>query len=187
MGNDNLTPNEPVDAGHVPITEEFDSPRHTMPDALPVAIALLFVAIVVAGLAWIFRAQPVATGSIDEAYAVDIPDQSTVLATVQLTIKNVTKKTINLSNINITLRTDQGEYSDDAASVTDLARYFQAYPELKEHSIEGLARETKIAPGAQVSGSVIVSFPTNKVKFDARRALIATISFYNANPIEIQR
>ena len=35
------------DAGHIPITEEFDSPKHTMPDKAPVIIALLLVAIVV--------------------------------------------------------------------------------------------------------------------------------------------
>ena len=36
---------DPQDAGHIPITEEFDSPKHTMPDKGPVIIALVFVAI----------------------------------------------------------------------------------------------------------------------------------------------
>ena len=55
---------EPQDAGHVPITEEFDSPKHTMPDAAPVIIALAIVAIAVAVIAYVFRATPVATGTI---------------------------------------------------------------------------------------------------------------------------
>lgn len=178
---------EPQDAGHVPITEEFDSPKHTMPDAAPVIIALLIVGIAVAVIAYVFRATPVATGTIDEAFAVTVPSQNTVLVTVQLTIKNVTKKTLHLRNINITARTDQGEHSDDFASVSDFDRYFRAFPELQQHSVEGLPRELKIPAGAQVTGSVIVGLPITKESFDKRRALIASINFYDARPIDIQR
>jgi len=178
---------DPQDAGHVPITEEFDSPRHTMPDAAPVIIALVIVAIAVAVIAYVFRATPVASGTIDEAFAVDVPNQSTVLATVQLTIKNITKKTQTLRNINISVRTDGGEFNDNFANVSDFDRYFRAFPELQQHSVEGLTRELKIPPGAQVTGSVIVSFPITRDVFDKRRALIASISFYDARPIEIQR
>ncbi len=46
---DNPTPPIPqYDAGHVPITEEFDSPKRSLPPAVPVVIALVIVAIVVA-------------------------------------------------------------------------------------------------------------------------------------------
>jgi hypothetical protein len=183
----NQAPQEPQDAGHVPITEEFDSAKHTMPDVGPVVIALVLVAIAVAVIAYVFRATPVATGTIDEAYAVDVPDQNTVLATVQLTIKNVTKKALTLRNINVTVRTDQGEFSDDFANVADFDRFFRAFPELQQHSVEGIARELKIPPGAQVTGSVIVSFPITKDSFDKRRSLVASINFYDNRPIEIQR
>ncbi len=183
----NPAPNDPQDAGHVPITEEFDSPKHTMPDAAPVIIALLIVAIAVAVIAYVFRATPAATGSIDEAYAVDVPSQNTVLATVQLTLKNVTNKTLHLRNITITIRTDKGEFSDDFASVADFDRYFRAFPELKQHSVEGLSRELFLPPGAQVTGSVIVSFPISRESFDNRRALVATIDFFESRPVEISR
>jgi hypothetical protein len=178
---------EPEDAGHVPITEEFDSPKHTMPDAAPVIIALVLVAIAVGAIAYFFRAQPVASGSIDEAYAVAVPNQGTVLATVQLTINNTSKKTLTLRNVNITVRTDRGEFSDDSANVSDMPRFFAAFPDLKEHSIEGIARELKIPPGTQINGSVIVSFPITKQEFDARRALVASIAFHDHPPIEVKR
>lgn len=178
---------EPEDAGHVPITEEFDSPKHTMPDKGPVIIALALVAVVVAALAFLFRATPVASGSIDEAFATNVPNQGTVLATVQLTMKNISKKPLVLRNINVTVRTDKGEFSDDLASVTDFERYFRAFPELQQHSIEGLPRDLKMPPGSQVSGSVIVSFPVTKEQFDARRALIATLSFYDHPAVVIQK
>ncbi|HWR36841.1 MAG TPA: hypothetical protein VN622_13325 [Clostridia bacterium] len=178
---------EPEDAGHVPMTEEFDSAKHTMPDAAPIIIALLFVAVVVGALAWIFRAQPAATGSIDEAFAVDVPNQSSSLATIQLTIKNATDKPITLRNINVTVRTESGEFSDDSASVTDLERYYRAFPDLQTHSIEGLSRDMKIPAGAQVSGSVLVGFPISKESFDRRRALIASVSIYDHRPVEFRR
>jgi hypothetical protein len=175
------------DAGHVPLTEEMDSFKHTMPDAAPVIISLLIVAIIVGAIAYIFRPQPVANGTIDEAYAAAVPNRNTVLATVQLTVKNVSDKPITIRNINITLRTDQSEFSDDSAAVTDFARYFAAFPDLKEHSIEGLAREMKIPAGQQLSGSVIVSLPVSKEQFNNRRALMATVAFYDKKSIEIKR
>jgi len=178
---------DPDDAGHVPITEEFDSPKHTMPDKGPVIIALVLVAIAVAAIAFFFRSTPAATGSIDEAFAVDVPSQGTVLATVQLTLRNATKKPLSLRNINITIRTDKGEFSDDFASVADFDRYFRAFPDLRAHSIEGLSHELIIPVGSQVTGSVIVSFPVSKEQFDARRALIASVNFFGNRPVVIQK
>lgn len=178
---------EPEDFGHVPITEEFDSPKHTLPDKGPVIIALALVVVAVAAIVWFFRATPVASGSIDEAFAVDVPGQNIVLATVQLTIKNVTEKPLVLRNINVTAQTDKGEFSDDFSAVSNFQRYFQAFPDLQQHSIEGLQRDLNIPPGQQVSGSVIVSFPVTKPEFDARRALSASVSFYDHPPVTIQK
>lgn len=175
------------DAGHVPITEEFDSPKHTMPDKGPVIIALIIVAIAVAAIAYFFRSTPAASGSIDEAFAVAIPSQNSVLATVQLTLKNATKKPLPLREINITVRTDKGEFSDNFAPIADFDRYFSAFPDLKAHSIEGISHELVIPVGAQVSGSVIVSFPVTKEDFDNRRALIATVTFFGHKPVLIQK
>jgi hypothetical protein len=178
---------DPQDAGHVPITEEFDSPKHTLPDRGPMIIALVLVAVALAAIVWFFRATPVASGSIDEAFAVDVPNQGTVLATVQLTVKNVTEKPLVLRNVNVNIQTDKGEFNDDFSSVANFQRYFQAFPDLQQHSIEGLPRELKIPPGNQVSGSVIVSFPISKQEFDSRRGLSAAVSFYDHPPVTIQR
>jgi hypothetical protein len=188
MATSKPNPASEPDAGHIPLTEEMDSLKHTMPDAAPVIISIVFVAIVLGIVAYIFRPQPIANGTIDEAYAAAIPNRSTVLATVQLTVKNVSKKPLVIRNINITLRTDdQNEFSDDSAAVSDFARYFAAFPDLQQHSIEGLAREMKIPPGQQLSGTVIVSLPVTKQKFDSRRSLMATVSFYDQKSIEIKR
>ena len=53
------------DAGHVPITEELDSAKRTLPPAAPVAIALVVVAIVVGIIAYTERSTPVSKGGIE--------------------------------------------------------------------------------------------------------------------------
>lgn len=174
------------DAGHVPMSEEFDDSKHTLPNPVPVVVSLVVLAIIVGALAYIFRGKPVATGRIDEAFAVDVTNQHTVLATVQVTLKNVSDKPITIRNVNITLNTDQGSFSDDSASVVDYERYFNAFPDLRMHSIEGIARDTKIPPGAQISGSVIVSFPVTKERFDKRGGLVANVRFDGHEPIEFR-
>ena len=188
MASPITNPNQkPQDAGHVPITEEFDSFKRNMPAAGPVVIGIVLVALALGLAAYFLRYTPVATGSIDQAFAINVPSQNIVLAALQMTIKNETKKPIFLKNVKITVRTDKGEFSDDFASVSDFERYFQALPELRQHSTAGLVRETRIAPGAQISGTVIVSFPMNKDSFDRRQATTATVSFYDQKPIEIKK
>jgi hypothetical protein len=71
--------------------------------------------------------------------------------------------------------------------VSDFDRYFRAFPDLRAHSIEGLSHELIIPVGAQVTGSVIVSFPVSKEQFDSRRALIASVNFFGNRPVVIQK
>ena len=108
---------DPDDAGHVPMTEEFDSFKHTMPSAGPVVIAMVLLAIAVGAAAYFLRATPVASGSIDQAFAVNVPGQGAALATVQLSLTNISKKPLFLKNVKITIRTNKGEFSDDFGSV----------------------------------------------------------------------
>lgn len=180
-------PEPKYDAGHVPMSEEMDDSRHTLPSAGPVVIALVLIAIILGAIAVAFRSRPVATGSIDEAYAVDNTAQHTVMASVQITLKNTSKKPITLGNAIITLHTDRNDFSDEAAAVTDYDRYYQAYPELKAHSIEGLARGTRLQPGSQISGSILVSLPVTKQQFDTRRAITASVKFDGFPPLELRR
>ena len=177
---------QPEDAGHVPMTEEFDSFKRTMPAAGPLIIAMLLVALAVAAGVYFLRYQPVASGSLGPAFAIGLPDQHTVLASVQLTVKNISKKPLFVKNVQVTVRTAKGEFSDNFAPVADFESYFQAYPDLRQHSGRPLASETRVAPGEQATGTVIVSFPLSKDDFDARQATSATVSFYDQRPIVIK-
>jgi len=178
---------DPENAGHVPMTEEFDSFKHTMPAAAPVIIAMVLLAIAVGAAVYFLRPMPVSSGNIDQVFAVNVPGQDLALATVQLSLTNISKKPLFLKNVKITIRTGKGEFSDDFGSVSDFERYFQAFPELRQHSIAGLTRESRIAPGDRISGSVVVSFPVSRESFDNRQGMTATVSFYDRRPIEIKR
>jgi hypothetical protein len=174
------------DAGHVPITEELDSAKRSLPPMAPVAIALAAVAIVVGIIAFTFRAKPVAQGGIDAVYVSVLPNQPNIFVPIQVTLRNVSNKTLYIKDITATLKTDQGENSDTAASSSDYERYFAAFPDLKEHSTQALVVETKIAPGAEQKGTVLVSFPVTKDQFDTRKDLSVTVVPYDQSPIVLR-
>jgi hypothetical protein len=173
------------DAGHVPITEEFDSAKRTLPPAAPVAIALAVVAIAVGVIAFLFRAKPVAQGGIDAVFFSEPAGMTSGMVLMQVTLRDVGNKTLYIKTIKANLKTDQ-DLSDDAASPSDYDRYFMAYPDLKQHSTQPLVVETKIAPGAEQRGTVLVSFPVTREQFDARKDLNVTVIPYDQNPIVLR-
>ena len=136
-----------TEAGHTPLTEEFDRAKWTLPPASMFFIALRIVAAVVAAIAFLDRAKPVASGSINDVGAVQVSDNS-VLAVVQFTMYNTTEKPLWIKEMGAKVKTDQGEFSDTAASASDFQRYFQGFPDLRVHSGTPVLVETKVAPAA---------------------------------------
>ncbi len=180
-------PPEPqYDAGHVPITEEFDSPKRSLPPAVPLVIALVVVAIVVGVIAFVERSKPVAQGGIDAVYASQPANMANTMVLLQVTVTNVGDKALYIKSISANLKTDQGDQSDDAASPSDYDRYFAAYPDLRQHATQPLTVETKIMPGAEQKGTVLVAFPVTEPQFGARKDLNVTIVPYDQNPIVLR-
>jgi len=179
------TPEPQYDAGDVHISEEFDSAKRTLPPVAPVAIALLVVAIIVGVFAYLFRAKPVAQGGIDAVYFSHPAGVDNAMVLLNVTLRNVGDKTLYIKNITAHLTTDQ-DYPDDAASPSDYERYFMAYPDLKEHAIQPLVVEMKIAPGAEQKATVLVSFPATQQQFDSRKDLGVTIQPYDQNSIVLR-
>jgi hypothetical protein len=188
MADSNI-PNRPAqpqyDAGHVPITEELDSAKRTLPPMATVAIAIVLVAIVVAIIAYTERAKPVAQGGIDAVYFSQPANMPNAMVLVEVTLRNVGDKTLYIKSIKADVQTDQGAQTDDAASASDYDRYLTAYPDLRGHE-KALVVETKIQPGAEQKGAVMVSFPITKAQFDARKDLSVTIQPYDQNPIVLR-
>jgi hypothetical protein len=165
--------------GHVAITEEFDSAKRTLPPAVPVVVALAIVAIVVGVIAFVERSKPVAQGGIDQVFASQPAAMSNTMVLLQVTLRNVSEKALYIKSITANLKSDQGDASDDAASPSDYDRYFSAYPDLREHATQALTVETKIMPGAEQKGTVLVAFPVTKQQFDSRKDLNVTIQAYD--------
>ncbi len=178
-------PGVDFDAGHVPITEEFDSAKRSLPPVAPLAAALVVVVVFIVGVAYIFRSQPIAQGQIDHAFAMQQEDKPYSMVLIQVTVRNVGSKPLFIKAIKAEIITDQGSSVDDAASAVDYSRYLQAFPDLQMYATDPLKVETKIAPGAEAQGSVLVAFPITKEQFFARKDLNVTILPYDQKAIEL--
>jgi hypothetical protein len=180
------------------MSEEMDSARWTLPPVVPVLIGLAIVAVVVGTVLVGGRAKPGATASIIGAHAVDLKSQPGVLAVVQVHISNVGDKPLWIKSSSVTLETEQGKWTDDAASASDFQRYFEAYPELKQYEKAPLSAEMTIAPGAELDGMLLVGYPPppepnappnpdfTAADFEKRKGLTATIDLYDRKPLEIK-
>lgn len=174
------------DAGHVPITEEFDSAKRTLPAVVPLAIALVVVVVFIVGVAYIFRSKPVAQGRIESVFASQKKEQPNTMVAIQVSVRAVGEKPLYVKSIAADLTTQDNSYSDDAASASDFERYFQAYPELREHAMKPIQVEDKIPPGGEERGTVIVSFPIDKALLDTRKSLTVTIQPYDQKAIVLK-
>jgi hypothetical protein len=173
------------DAGHVPITEEFDSAKRSLPPVVTLVAALAVVVVFIVGVAYIFRAKPVAQGQIDRAFAMQQADKAYSMVLIQVTVRNVSSKPLFIKEIKGEVVTDQGASVDDAASAVDFNRYLQAFPDLQMYATEPIKVETKVPPGGEVQGSVLVAFPITKEQFYARKDLNVTVIPYDQKAIEL--
>jgi len=177
---------QPPDAGHVPMTEEFDRARWTLPPLVPILIALALVAVVVFLVTYSNRPQPVASGSIVKVVRVD--QQGTTMAAVQVRIDNKIEKQLWIKNITSELETADGsKYPDHAAPSREAARYLQAFPALREIQSDSLHEELKIPSGTSFTGYTVFSYPISPSEFDKRKSLTVTIDMYDQPSLVIKQ
>ena len=105
---------------------------------------------------------------------------------IQVSLKAVGDKPLYIKSITADLKTQSNSYTDEAASPSDYDRYFQAYPDLRDHAMKPLAVETKIPPGAEESGTVIVTFPIDQGSSTARKSLTVTVQPYDQKAIVLK-
>jgi len=175
-----------MDRAHVPMSEEFDRAKWTLPPLGIVGIALGIVAVALLIVSYTNRAKPVAAGGIIGVNAVQLQD-NTILAAIQLNVGNVTEKAWFIRNVKATVKTDSGEYSDDAATGVDSERYFQAFPTLGQGTSPILKFDQKVLPGQQEAGTIVVSFPITKDQFDARKSLTVTVEPFDNRPVTLTK
>jgi hypothetical protein len=162
------------------IGDEFGTARRNLPPAGIVLICLAAVAILVGIFAFTERSKPQGGGSIDSVTAVEVPDQNTLLSAITLTLRNTGEKPLWIHTLKARLTTaDEKTFDDDTASGVDLDRYAQAFPVLKHDAQPPLLPETKILPGTEHRGTIVVSFPVTKQAFEQRKSLTVTIQPYD--------
>ena len=179
-------PPRDIDYGNVPLSEEMDKAKWQLPPAQIVGVGIAVVLIVGLIVGWIFRYQPVASGQLRDAFAVETSDHSSVLCTVLVSVRNDFEKPIFIKEMKGTLVTADGKtYDDIPASEVDYERYFQAFPDLRSHALQALKPETKIIPGQQASGTLVFGFPVTRDQFDSRKNFLVTVVPYDRRAIVI--
>ena len=167
-----------TDAGHVPMTEEFDSAKWTLPPVIPIVVALVIVAVVVAFVVFANRATDPANGAITKVIVA--PQEGNVLVAVHMKINSTSEKPLYIRRITSELQTSDGKsYTDSAAPAVDVDRYLQAFPQLAEGKVDALKEELKIPSRASQNGMTVFSYPVDKPAFDGRKSLIVRVHFYD--------
>jgi hypothetical protein len=162
------------------IGEEFGTAKRTLPPARIVMICMIAIAVIVGIFAFKERAKPQGAGAINFVSSVDVPNQNIILAAITFALRNTADKPLWVHTLKAHLVTADGKtYDDEAASVVDLDRYFQAFPPLKESSEPPLSPETKMLAGTEKKGTIVVSFPISKEVFDQRKSLSVRIQPYD--------
>jgi len=175
-----------ADAGHIPMTEEMDSAKWTLPPIVPIVIGIVAVAIVVAILAFSNWPKPYSSGNITKIIAVENADN--VLVAVHLNIQNQKDDYLWIKEIRSELQTADGQkYTDTAAPAVELDRYLVAAPPLAEGRIAPLAAEMKIPARKSQAGMVIFAFPVPKAPFDARKSLTVRVDFHDHSSVLLKQ
>jgi hypothetical protein len=164
--------------GHMPITEEFDKAKWTLPPMAPVLIAAAVIAVIVAVVAFTNRSTPVMSGSITKVARFD--QEGTTVVAVQVTLDNVIEKQVWIKNIDSELETAEGrKFRDHPAPGVDVARYMKAMPALQAVQGEPLREELKLPAKGSFSGVVIFAYPVDQEAFDGRKSLTVRIQLYD--------
>ncbi|PYV52714.1 MAG: hypothetical protein DMG92_00130 [Acidobacteria bacterium] len=177
-------PNQPTDFD---IGEEYGTARKNLPPAGILAICIAVVLVIVAAYSMTHRAHALSSGTIDDVVSIAVPDQNMVMVAINVTVHNNSDKPSWIHTIQASLDSGGKTNSDDAAPAVDAQRYFQAFPDLKQHALPFLTTETRLNSGSKTSGTIVVSFPVKADEFAARKSLTVTIAPYDEVPVVIKK
>ena len=172
------TPTEPA-GPTINIGEEFGTAKKNLPPVKIVLIAVGAVVVVVLIASFLKRAQPQASGTLDNVVAIEVPGQSTTMTALTFTLHNTSDKALYVRTIEGKLVTSSGENTADAVSAVDFDRYFQAFPALKNGAQPPLAPETRMEVGDTVTRTIMVGFPVSLDAFNQRKSVSVVIWPYN--------
>ncbi len=178
-------PPRTVNFGHMPMTEEFDRAKWTLPPVIPVLIAAVVLAILVAVVLYTTKAKTITNAAIAQVRVA--PQGDSVLVAVQVKFDNTTDKQLWTHEITLELETADGKkLTDTPAPRVDFNRFVRAFPQLADADASALGDEQKIAKGP-FTGVSIFSYPVDKATFDARKSLNLRIKFYDWPALELKQ
>jgi hypothetical protein len=166
------------DAGHIPMTEEMDSAKWTLPPIIPLLVGGLLVAIVVAVVMFSNRSKPSASLAITKVASAD--QEGNTMVAIQVKIDNQIEGPLWIKGIRAEVETADGKkYTDTAAPGMDGPRYMEAFPPLAEARADWLKEDLKIPAKTSFNGVAIFSYPVAKAAFDGRKQVTLRIQLYD--------
>lgn len=167
-----------ADAGHIPITEELDSAKWTLPPIVPLLVAAVVVALVVTLVVLSNRSTPSASLAIAKVATAD--QQGNTMVAIQVKLDNQIDKPLWVRDISAEVETADGKkHSDKAAPSVDAPRYMEAFPPLAEAKGDWLKDDLKIPSKTSFNGVAIFSYPVDKAAFDSRKSLTLRVQMYD--------
>ena len=172
-------PPKPPAGPTINIGDEFGTAKRNLPPAKMVLIAIgaLLVVVVIAYV--IKRPLPQGSGSIDNVVPAEIQGQGSTMVALTFTLRNTSQKIFYVHEIEAKLKTADTESTSQAVSAVDFPRYFEGFPALKNGAQPPLVPETKLQPGEEVKGTVIVAFPVDLQAFYRRQSVSVVIHPYD--------
>jgi hypothetical protein len=166
------------DAGHIPITEEMDSAKWTLPPIVPLLVAAVVVGILVAVVALSNRTKPSASLAITKV--VSASQEGNTMVAIQIKLDNQVEGPLWIKQIQAEVETPDGKkYNDSAAPGVDAPRYMEAFPPLAEAKADWLKEDLKIPTKTSFNGVAIFSYPVDKSAFDKRKQVTLRIQLYD--------
>jgi hypothetical protein len=166
------------DAGHIPITEEMDSAKWTLPPIVPLLVAAVVVGILVAVVALSNRTKPSASLAITKV--VSASQEGNTMVAIQIKLDNQVEGPLWIKQIQAEMEAPDGKkYSDNAAPGVDGPRYMEAFPPLAEAKADWLKEDLKIPTKTSFNGVAIFSYPVDKTAFDKRKQVTLRIQLYD--------
>ena len=182
-------PSSPAPApgtGRVPMSEEFDRAKWTLPPVVPVLIAAAAIAVALVVVLMGTRVRSDLVGTITKVASAD--QQGSTLAAVQIKLDNKFEKQLWLKGISCELETADGrKFTDHAADAAESQRDLRAFPALQEAKAGPLPEELKIASGTSYTGFTVFAFPVNQAAFDGRKSLTVRVETYDHPALDIKQ
>jgi hypothetical protein len=166
------------DAGHIPITEEMDSAKWTLPPIVPLLVAGALVAVLVAVVALSNRTKPSASMAITKIASAE--QEGNTMVAIQVKLDNQVEGPLWIKGIRAEVETADGKkYEDTAAPGMDGPRYMEAFPPLEEAKADWLKEELKIPSKTSFNGVAIFSYPVDKTQFDGHKQVTLRVQLYD--------